>query len=105
MFCDAIILWFREDKIVIITDWSSLHADGGYNINAYDAELFLYKPWGLRGYLQFENIMNVLVSSFCFIWRYLCYESTAISNIEILTMRGSTLNVRIWRLQMRVSCI
>ena len=46
------------------------------------------------GYLRFEVIINVLVSYFRFI-EYLCYESTAIINILILSVRGSTLDVRI----------
>ena len=36
--------------------------------NSYNAELFLYKPWCLKGYFQFEIIINVFVRSFRFIW-------------------------------------
>ena len=50
------------------------------------------------GYFRFEVIIKVLVSYFRFI-EYICYESTAIINILILSVRGSTLDVRIWRLQ------
>ena len=47
---------------------------------------------------QFEISMNVLVSSFRSS-EYLCYMSTAIINILILSVRGSTLDVRFWRLK------
>ena len=36
--------------------------------NFYNAELFLLKPWRLKGFAQFEIIINVLVISFRFIW-------------------------------------
>ena len=36
-------------------------------VNPYNAELFLFEPWRLKGFFQFEIIMNVLVSSFRFI--------------------------------------
>ena len=35
--------------------------------NPYNAELFLFKPWRLKGFFQFEIITNALVSSFRFI--------------------------------------
>ena len=41
---------------------------------------------------------DVLVSSFRSS-EYLCYMSTAIINILILSVRGSTLDVRFWRLK------
>ena len=37
-------------------------------LNPYDAEIFLLKPWRLKGFIQFEIPINVLVSSFWFIW-------------------------------------
>ena len=33
-----------------------------------NAEIFLYKPWKPKGFFQFEIIINILVSSFRFIW-------------------------------------
>ena len=33
-------------------------------INPYSAEISLYTSWRPKGYLQFENIRNVLDSSF-----------------------------------------
>ena len=58
------------------------------SINPHGAELFLYKPRD-----DFELIVNVLVSSFCFI----CYSSTTIINnvYGTLLLRDSTLDVRI----------
>ena len=49
-----------------------------------------------KGFFQFESIINVLVSSFCFIWIpmlgvYGHYKYFTLS------VRGSTLDVRIWR--------
>ena len=34
----------------------------------YNSVIFLYKPWRPKDFFQFEIIINVLVSSFCFIW-------------------------------------
>ena len=50
-------------------------------------------------FLNLKNIMNVLISSFCFIcipilWAYGHYKYITFS------VWGSTLDVRIWRLQM-----
>ena len=45
-----------------------------------------------KGFFQFEIIINVLVSDS---FEYLRHGSTAIRNIFILTVRGSTLVVRI----------
>ena len=62
----------------------------------YNAELFVNKSWRPRGYFQFEVIINVLVAlsdSF----EYLCYGSTAIRYILILSVRGPSLYVRISR--------
>ena len=36
--------------------------------NPWSTELFLYKPQKPKGFFQFETIINVLVSSFRFIW-------------------------------------
>ena len=38
------------------------------HFNTENAEIYLYKTWRQKGYFQFEIIMNVLVSSFRFIW-------------------------------------
>ena len=51
--------------------------DGGLGIqgvtlfNSYSADIFLFKSWRPKGVFQFEIIINVLVSSFCFIWIYM----------------------------------
>ena len=38
------------------------------HFNSENAEICLYKPWRQKGYFQFENLMNDLLSSFRFIW-------------------------------------
>ena len=55
-------------------------------------------------FFQFEIIINVLVSSFPFIWFiwYIYYGSTAIK-ILIPSVRGSSWYVRIWCLQILTS--
>ena len=70
----------------------------------YNAELFLSKPWRLKGVFQLWIIINVSVISFLFIWipvlwvyghyKYLNYFSAAIFFLrQILT----STDVRIWR--------
>ena len=49
---------------------------------------------------QFKIIINVLVSSFWFIWIPICYGCAAVRNILILSVRGPTLYVRIWRIKL-----
>ena len=55
----------------------------------------LYKPWKQKGFFQFEISINILVSSFRFIW----IPMTAITHFSALSVQGWTLDVRIWRLQ------
>ena len=55
------------------------------------------KPWETRGIFKFEIIIASLALSDSF--KYLCYQSTTSRTILKLTVRGSTLDVRIWRLQ------
>ena len=40
--------------------------------NPYDAEIFVHKLWRLKGFFQFDVVINVLVSSFTFeyLWVY-----------------------------------
>ena len=74
--------------------------------NVYNAEIFLYKSMIPKRFAQFEISINVLVSSYRFIWiPYLCYGSTAIRNIRILSVQGPSLFIRIWRLQTSYSDI
>ena len=49
--------------------------------------MFLFKPWRLTGFFQFDIIMNVLVSS-PGLFEYLCYGSTTIINSLILLVLG-----------------
>ena len=55
----------------------------------------LYKSWRLKGFCQFDIMINVLSYMFSFLLN--CYESTVNLNISILSAQGSTLVVRIWR--------
>ena len=67
-------------------------------INPYNAEIFLYKAWRPNSLFNSKSSwMSELALSDSF--EYLCYGSMAIINIFTLTARGSTLDVRIWRLQ------
>ena len=55
----------------------NMHYDG-LNLDPYNAEIFMFKPWRQRVF-QFEIILNVLFFSCLF--EYLClYESTVIIN-------------------------
>ena len=67
-------------------------------VNLYNTECFLYKPWRLKVFIQFEIIINVLFSFFWFIWIPMLEESTANVNILILSVQGPSLSIRIWRL-------
>ena len=58
-----------------------------------------------KGFFQFEIIIYVLILLYLSdSFKYLCYGSTAIINIFTLTVQGSTLVIRIWRLQDRPRC-
>ena len=66
-----------QDRLTFCSFYSSSSLINPYNM--YNDELFLYKPRRLKLFFQFEIIINVLVSSFQFIW--ICYESTAITGL------------------------
>ena len=85
----ALLLWCIWLWNIVL--WYIFHS-----LIPYYAEIFLYKPWIQKGFIKFAIIL-VLSGSF----EYLCYGSTAIINISILTVQGSTLDVRIWRLDFR----
>ena len=76
--------------MVSIVDISALRG------NPYNAEIFLYKSWKPKGFFQFEIIIDVFALSA--LYEYPCYRSTASIHILILTVWGSTLDVRICRL-------
>ena len=46
-----------------------LKPDSLHFINPYNAKICLSKPWRPKDFFQFEMIINVFVSSLCFIWR------------------------------------
>ena len=52
-------------------------------------------------FFQFKIIINVLFIALSPSFKYLCYWSTAIINIFILSLPLSTLDIRIWRLRKR----
>ena len=66
------------------------------NINLYNTELILYKPWRSKGLFQFEIIINVLVSSFRFIWIPMLWVSAG--NVCKRQNLTST-DVRFWRIK------
>ena len=66
-----------------------------YKFNLYNAEIFLHKYINQRVFSIWNHHNLALSSSF----EYLCYGSTIIRNILILSARGSSLYVRIWHLQ------
>ena len=61
---DALFFWLR---IVNVFDFRDLIAHPHGNLTP-SAEIVLYKPKRPKGFFQFEKILNVLVSSFRFIW-------------------------------------
>ena len=71
--------------------------------NPWSAEYFLYKPWRQKGFIQFAIIINVLVSSFWFIWipmlwvygHYKYFYSYSAG----IVFRRQNLTSTIWRLQ------
>ena len=67
------------------------------HFNPSSVKILSDNPWGPKGLFQFEIIRNILVSSFWFIWIPMSW--VAVINVFTLTVRGSTLDVRIWRLQ------
>ena len=72
----------------------------------YNAELILYKSWRPKGYFQFDIIIDVLVSSFWFIWipmlwgyghQNIFYSYSA--GIDFSHQNLTSTDVRIWRLK------
>ena len=65
-------------------------------LNLESADIPFYKPLNPKCFFQFKIIINVLVSPFWFIWITMLwvYDNTFL----IISARGSTLDVRIWRL-------
>ena len=57
----------------------------------------MYKPWKPKGYVQFEIIINVLLSSLRLIWIPMLWVYGHYIYL-ILAARGQTSDVRIWRL-------
>ena len=53
-------------------------------VNPYNAEIFVYKPWRRKGVFQFESIINVPGTSFCFICKHMLYVSIKMASINHL---------------------
>ena len=53
--------WWREAVWNNYTMWAIRYPS--------NPEISLYKPWRPKGFYQFVIIINVLLSSFCFIWK------------------------------------
>ena len=69
----------------------------GENCNPYNSEIFLHKPCWLNFFFQFEIIINVSVGSFRFIWIPMLWVYSHYTYFT-LSVRGSNLDARIWRL-------
>ena len=66
-------------------------------ISPYNAEILFHKPWRTKSFFKFEIIINVLVSSFRFIWIPMLWVYGHYIFL-FLPVRGPTLDVKIWRL-------
>ena len=69
------------------------------------ALICLWKPWRPKGYFQFEIIINVLVSSFQFIWipmlwvyHHYKYAYSYSAGIDFRRQNLTSTDVRFWRL-------
>ena len=68
--------------------------------------IILYKPWRPKGYFQFKIFINVLVSSFWFIWipvlwgydHYKYFDSYS-ARIDFRHQNLMSTDVRFWRLK------
>ena len=109
-----LVLSSTEFKTYVYKRWADVSSDwecGGDVIGAwyplfnhYSAEIILYKSWRPKGLFKFEIIINVLVSSFCFIWipmllvygHYTYFNSLSMGIVFIHQNLTST-DVRLWR--------
>ena len=72
--------------------------------NPYNAKIFLFKPWRLKIFFKFEIIMNVLVTSFQFIWTPMLWVYDHykwyiffIAGIVFLRQNVTSTDVSFWR--------
>ena len=94
IFKATVIVHIAIDNLVTAAGISSdTHVP---HINPYEAEI-LYENHGDQRFFQFEVMINVLVSSFRFIWIHKVWVYGC-CNVFILSVRWLTLDVRIWRL-------
>ena len=60
--------WVSQVQVHLIWKWQNIvSSTSSVSVIPHSAEIFLYKPWGPKGSLQFGIHINVLVSSFRFI--------------------------------------
>ena len=82
----------QEDKLIRLHEYRS-----PWPFTHYNAGIFLHKPRDQRCFFQFENIINVFISSI----RCICLPVLSVYGLYkcfTLSVRGSILDVRIWRL-------
>ena len=78
-----------------------------FSLKPYSEELFLYKPWRTKDFIKFEYIINVLASSFWFIWISLLwvydlwkYFYSYSVGIDFSRQNLTSTDVRFWRLKL-----
>ena len=90
--------WLRRAMYFTTSSVSNSNILVHCRLNPWSAKIFLYKPWGPKVFFfQLEIIINILVSSFCFISIPMLWVCGNYKKIT-LSVRRLTLNVRIWRL-------
>ena len=80
VICKKIIIWLTEhlSQTILLFSvhfiWSEIslkpyiYSSHSMKVNPLGAEFICKKHHNLKGFFQFEIIINVLVSSSCFIW-------------------------------------
>ena len=67
-------------------------------LNLYNAELLLFKPWRLKGFFQFNIVINVLVSSFLLVWIPVLWVSEHYEDFNYLSA-GIIAYTSFWRIK------
>ena len=69
--------------------------NGNLGLKWLKCRILLYKQWRPKVFFQFEIIIQMSLLPLSDSFEYLCYGSTTIRNILILSAPGSSSNVRI----------
>ena len=85
--------------------WNTRITYAWWNMDIHEPfkrEIFVYKPWRSKGFLQFEIIINCFARSLCFIcipmlWVYCHYQNV----IFFWPYFGGKIWVWLWRLKIR----